>query len=305
MGQSRSVYRFILLPSFVGLMCYGCVSVSDERVGSNQPAKSTDNHVNGESIQSVSDRSSKKNNHSAIPASDPRAATGTTQSTKSYREAINLASSAYTLGLSAISPDDWGLVSSRWQRAADQLKKVNSDSEHYAAAQQKMVEYAHHADHATDQIQRLQQSVQLPPRLPQAIALEPTRAAFIEPVSESVQVPITRRLHGTPVVQVTFNDVRTYEMILDTGASRTLITRQMANELGVVPTDKMIAATASASEVSFDIGQTDSISIGTVRLRDAKVSIGDFVNIGLLGNDFLKGYDVTIRDRTVELAIAQ
>jgi len=286
------------------------VSASDERVRPTQATESVANHVNEKEPPSIGDRKTDPRKASTsktvVPAS---AAQGTTQSTKSYREAINLASSAYTLSLSAVSPDDWDLISSRWQRAADQLKKVNSNSEHYAAAQQKMVEYARHATHAAETIHQLQQSVQLPPRPKQAISAVPlartTATTAAASTGKNVLVPVTRRLHGTPVVQVTFNDTRTYEMILDTGASRTLITRQMADELGIVPTDKMIAATASAAEVTFDIGQANSISIENVRLLNAKVSIGDSVNIGLLGNDFLKGYDVTIRDRIVELAIAQ
>ena len=307
MGQSRFIYRFILLPSFVGLACYGCVSAADERARSTRLTESVANHVNEKESPSIGDRQADHHetstNKTVVPASS---AHRTTQSTKSYREAINLASSAYILSLSAVSPDDWGLISSRWQRAADQLEKVNANSEHYAAAQQKMIEYARHATHATETIHQLQKSVQLPPRPKQPIAVVPlARTTAIASTGRNVQVPVTRRLHGTPVVQVTFNDSRTYEMILDTGASRTLITRQMADELGIIPTDKMIAATASAAEVTFDIGQANSISIEDVRLLDAKVSIGDSVNIGLLGNDFLKGYDVTIRDRTVELAVAQ
>ena len=120
-----------------------------------------------------------------------------------------------------------------------------------------------------------------------------------------MRVPIVRRLNGTPVVQVKFNGERSYEMILDTGASRTLITRQMADELGIVATEKMVAATASENQVAFDIGQMRSMSIEEITLRDARVSIGNAVTIGLLGNDFLHGYDVTIRADAVELSAAE
>ncbi len=297
MGQSQSICRFILLPSFVGLVCYGCVLSPKEAMEPVPMASATANRTDEVSLESVG--SDTKRDRLVTTSTASRSS----QSNKSYREAINLASSAYTLSLSAVSPDDWGLIASRWQRAADRLKKVNENSEHYAAAQQKMDEYARHASSATEQIRLLQQSVQLPPRPKPAIAIiESARPVAIEPGNQTIQVPVTRRLHGTPVVQVTFNDARTYEMILDTGASRTLITRNMADELGIIPTEKMVAATASAAEVTFDIGQAASISIGDVRLLDPKVSIGDSVNIGLLGNDFLNGYDVTIRDHTIELA---
>ncbi len=71
----------------------------------------------------------------------------------------------------------------------------------------------------------------------------------------------------------------------------------MARDLGVVTTERMIATTASQAEVSFDVGQVDTISMGGIVLENARVSIGDAVHIGLLGNDFLRDYDVTIRSQ--------
>ena len=69
----------------------------------------------------------------------------------------------------------------------------------------------------------------------------------------------------------------------------------------------MIAATASQAEVSFDLGRVRSIAVGNVTLPNAQVSIGDAVSVGLLGNDFLRDYDVIIRsgEGVVELVKAQ
>ncbi len=224
-----------------------------------------------------------------------------------YGQGINLASSAYLLSQSAISPDDWGLVASRWQQAADQLKQVTAADEQYEAAQQKIAEYARNAQYAADQIAALRQAVSVTQR-PAAQPVRTTASAnvSVETSPRQVSVPIIRRLHGTPIVQVTFSGAKSYEMILDTGASRTLITRQMANELGVVTTERIVAATASEAEVVFEIGQVRSISIGEVAIQDVKVGIGDSVSIGLLGNDFLHGYDIAIRssENVVELTAA-
>ncbi|MEL6603755.1 MAG: retropepsin-like aspartic protease [Cyanobacteria bacterium J06614_10] len=237
-------------------------------------------------------------------------------SAAAYREGINLASSAYVLSQSAFSPDDWGLIASRWQRAADALEKVSKEDKNYGVAQQKMGEYTRHAEAARAQATAMQTPVSVPTpasRQPSSNPLElspsPHQQSYQppdQPPSESpaqplvhrgVRVPIVRRLQGTPVVRVTFNGVKTYDMILDTGASRTLITRRMADELGVVTTERMIAATASQAEVSFDVGQVGSIAVGEVTLTNARVSIGEAVEVGLLGNDFLRGYDVIIRAR--------
>ncbi len=284
MDPSQSAYRFILLPSFVGLVCCACAAAPKPATVS--PAADADRLIQ----------------------SSPAASTPVTAAASAYREGINLASSAYRLSQSAISPDDWGLIADRWQQAANQLKQVNADDEHYDAAQQKIAEYTRNAKQAAAVIANLQAAADVPlaPLPPAAAAVKPSAASVTSRPNATVRVPVIRRLHGTPVVRVTFNGVQTYEMILDTGASRTLITRQMAGELGVVTTEKMLATTASESAATFELGQMRSMSLGTITLTDAQVSIGDSVSIGLLGNDFLKGYDVTIRDRenTVELVLA-
>lgn len=285
MDPSQSAYRFILLPSFVGLVCWACAAAP-------KPATVSPTANAERLIQSA-----------------PAASTLVTTPASAYREGINLASSAYRLSQSAISPDDWGLIADRWQQAASQLKQVSAGDEHYNAAQQKIVEYTRNAKQAAAVIANLQAAADVPlaPLPPAAAAVKPSASSVTSrPANATVRVPVIRRLHGTPVVRVTFNGVKTYEMILDTGASRTLITRQMAGELGVVATDRMLATTASEAAATFELGQMRSISLGAITLTDAQVSIGDSVSIGLLGNDFLKGYDVTIRDRenTVELVLA-
>ncbi|MEM8501519.1 MAG: retropepsin-like aspartic protease [Cyanobacteria bacterium P01_D01_bin.1] len=222
-----------------------------------------------------------------------------------YQTALELASSARTLSQSAISPDDWSLVASRWSRAADQLKLVSTDSEHYQQAQQKMADYTQNAVQTRDRIQRLQTETYVPLPASPAVSVPlsppvssiPTTSNGYAASQNRVRVPIVRRLHGTPVVKVTFNGTKQYEMILDTGASRTLITRQMANDLEVEITSQMLAATASAAEVTFDIGQIRTITMGSLTLSNVSVGVGDAVSVGLLGNDFFSGHDVIIRSR--------
>ena len=347
MGQLQSTYRLILLTGFAGWICCACGSLPKQSQGLLTGAVSGDikdvepgTPPAGNGAKDTVLTKDKAALTEKVPASTgtPSATTSATAPSAAYREGINLASSAYQLSQSALSPDDWGLVASRWQRAAEQLKKVSPEDEQYQTAQAKRIEYARNAEHATAKIQALQQSVQVPLTLtrtvssplpsqrpsaisnPRAIASLPSRQAnssngtlpanrteapSTQPERNRVTVPVVRRLHGTPVVRVTFNDAKIYDMILDTGASRTLITRQMADELGIVATERMIATTASEAEVVFDIGRAESIAMGQVTLRDARIGIGESVGVGLLGNDFLRGYDVTIRDREVELVAAE
>ncbi|KAF3884955.1 MULTISPECIES: retropepsin-like aspartic protease family protein [Nostocales] len=113
--------------------------------------------------------------------------------------------------------------------------------------------------------------------------------------------PIKRRLGGTPIIEVTFNGLQSFEMILDTGASGTVITQKMALALGVVPVTKAKANTASSKAVEFPVGYVDSMEVGGVKTRQLPVAIaGAELETGLLGHDFFGNYDITIKRNTVE-----
>ncbi|MDD1458157.1 retroviral-like aspartic protease family protein, partial [Dolichospermum sp. ST_sed7] len=113
--------------------------------------------------------------------------------------------------------------------------------------------------------------------------------------------PIKRRIGGTPIIEVTFNGTQRFEMIVDTGASGTVITQKIAAALGVVTVGKAKANTASAKAVEFPIGYLDSIEAGGMRVNKVPVAIaGTELETGLLGHDFFGNYDVTIKRNVVE-----
>ncbi|MBO9998990.1 MAG: retroviral-like aspartic protease family protein [Cyanobacteria bacterium SID2] len=119
--------------------------------------------------------------------------------------------------------------------------------------------------------------------------------------SRVVQVPIERRVAGIPIVNVTFNGSATYAMMLDTGASNTVITQTMAQELRVARVGTAIISTASERDVAMDIAYIPSIEIQGIFLRNARVAVAPpDLDIGLLGQDFFGQYDVTIRESVVE-----
>jgi predicted aspartyl protease len=114
-------------------------------------------------------------------------------------------------------------------------------------------------------------------------------------------IPIKRRIGGTPVIEVTFNGKQHFDMIVDTGASGTVITQQMANALALVPTGKAKANTASAKAIEFPIAYVDSMEVAGVSVKKIPVAIaGTGLDIGLLGHDFFGDHDVTIKRDTVE-----
>ncbi len=114
------------------------------------------------------------------------------------------------------------------------------------------------------------------------------------------QAKIKRRAGGTPVIDVTFNGSKTFEMIVDTGASGTLITKRMATTLGVKTVGKVKAGIADGTIVEFDLGRVQSIAVGGAVVKNVEVAIAKEMEIGLLGHDFFGNYDVKIKKDVVE-----
>ncbi len=122
-----------------------------------------------------------------------------------------------------------------------------------------------------------------------------------KPEVTAFRAPIKRRIGGTPIIDVTFNGKQRFEMIVDTGASGTVITQRMAKLLAVTTVGKARANTASAQSVEFPIGYVDSIEAGGVKVKKVAVAIaGSELQNGLLGHDFFGNYDITIKSNVVE-----
>lgn len=247
-----------------------------------------------------------------------------------YEQALDAAYSAAILSQSAQSTDDWQLVSSRWQEAISLLRKVPFSSAYHAIAQPKLAQYQRNLRIAEKQVTRPRPSspstreVATSPRTAVSPANpSPTRTTNPSetpnpletpniPASETesktstanprvYKVPIKRRAGRTPVIEVTFNGAQTFEMIIDTGASGTVITQAMAESLGVVAEGEVVANTASAKGIKFSIGKVQSIAVAGIVTKDVRVAIGGSeLELGLLGQDFFGNYDVWIRQNVVE-----
>ncbi|MEM7580537.1 MAG: retropepsin-like aspartic protease [Cyanobacteria bacterium P01_A01_bin.80] len=143
------------------------------------------------------------------------------------------------------------------------------------------------------------QSIPIPIETREVYATVPTREQ--KPQVMAFRAPIKRRIGGTPIIDVTFNDKQRFEMIVDTGASGTVITQKMARLLGVITVGKAKANTASAQSVEFPIGYVDSMEAGGVKIKQVAVAIaGSELQNGLLGHDFFGNYDITIKSNVVE-----
>ncbi|HIK10255.1 MAG TPA: retroviral-like aspartic protease family protein [Oscillatoriaceae cyanobacterium M33_DOE_052] len=120
------------------------------------------------------------------------------------------------------------------------------------------------------------------------------------------EVPIKRREGGVAVVDVTFNDNKTYEMLFDTGASGILITSKTAQELGVRVFDTATSVIASGEEMEVGIGTVSSVKVGNLTLGETPVAIAPATadeglkGMGLLGQTVYGDYDVTIKENVIE-----
>ena len=113
-------------------------------------------------------------------------------------------------------------------------------------------------------------------------------------------VPIKRRVHGTPVIDVKFNDKYVFEMLFDTGATLTIITESMAKTLRIKPIGSMPFQTASNKMIFFEIGSVASASAGNMMSNNLDIAIAPTMDVGLLGQNFYGMYDITIKDDRIE-----
>lgn len=117
------------------------------------------------------------------------------------------------------------------------------------------------------------------------------------------RIPIKRRMGGIPVIDVTFNNNQTFEMLLDTGASGTVLTPQMANTLQLKPEGIAIMNTPSDTGVRVPLSRVNSISVGGATARNLQVIVSPALELGLLGQNFFGNYDVSIKERLIEFRV--
>lgn len=112
--------------------------------------------------------------------------------------------------------------------------------------------------------------------------------------------PIKRRQNGIPVIEVSFNNQETVEMMVDTGASATVLPPEVAKRLGIEPEGKVRANTPSDKKAEFLAGRVESINAGGAIAQDVVVIIAPALSMGLLGQNFFGRYDVSIQEDVVQ-----
>jgi hypothetical protein len=124
--------------------------------------------------------------------------------------------------------------------------------------------------------------------IPNASATAAPRGAVIVPVQFAGR---------SAIVSALLNRSVTGSLILDTGATSTVISRRLASLLSIRPTATMVGQTVGGL-ITAPIARLSSLKIGRAELTDLSVIIHDFSRDprieGLLGMDFLGQFRVSL-----------
>jgi len=142
----------------------------------------------------------------------------------------------------------------------------------------------------------------LPRPDPRAVPATPARE-----ISELARIPF---VPGTPIiVMVRINGGRNVRLMLDTGASHTVISPQALVALGIDASaggHVSIQGVTGSAEARYTL--LDSVEVGAARVAPMEVLVHDanlFQGEGLLGRDFLDRFSVTIDTRAREVILAR
>lgn len=115
----------------------------------------------------------------------------------------------------------------------------------------------------------------------------------------AITVPV--KINGprvvVPVTLVSGNSSTTGNLLVDTGASQTMISARMARELQLRAIDNQ-KHTGIGGSIRADVSQVDAIRVGAAEGKTMRVTISDraydFASEGLLGFDFLGRFQMSI-----------
>ncbi len=219
---------------------------------------------------------------SPSPSSSPQASPSPQED--SFQKAFDMATGATAMGQSALAREDWVLIAQRWEQVITLLETVPTSSPNHGKAQEKLSEYKGYLAKAKQKAA---------PRTDTEKTTSNTNPQFFS-------IPIKSKNQGIPIVEITFNGSKTFDMLFDTGATNTLITSSIAESLDLKPISTTKTIIADGSIVSMPVMQLKSIgSNGRVK-TNVLVSMAEGMPIGLLGQDFYAGYDINIKTGVIE-----
>jgi predicted aspartyl protease len=124
-----------------------------------------------------------------------------------------------------------------------------------------------------------------------------------------------RQINGKLLVPVVLNDGQTATLLLDTGASMTVITADLARRAGAEPDPaRARARIASGQEVDVSLVRLRSIRVGTAQVGGLRVAVYELAALnrspslpvaidGFLGMDFIGRFTMTLDPRAATLTL--
>jgi gag-polyprotein putative aspartyl protease len=282
------------------LLCGACQGPSESTQSSSaatQSASSMDSNAKSVAQKSGTPLKVKVEKPAAKPAASPQAMAKVEKSTPvstiqlvsspAFQQGMDKSESAASISASAQSPEDWQLVENQWKEAIALMKQVPPNDTNRKAAAQEIARMEAGLDRSQEKLDRLKNN-----KSGSAIASGPVS----EPRRGIYRAAIKRYAGGIPVVDVTFNGRESFEMMVDTGASGTMITEGMAQQLRVKSVGSVEAMTPSG-RTQFNVGYIESMSVGGGSIQSFPVAIGP---VALLGHDFFGDCNISIkRDQNI------
>jgi clan AA aspartic protease (TIGR02281 family) len=115
-----------------------------------------------------------------------------------------------------------------------------------------------------------------------------------------ITIPL-EKIGGSFVVQVNLNNERTAHLIVDTGASMTVLSTNIAIDLGILGTtdNELLTVNTAGGSVQVNMNYLSSLTVGNAQAHNVAVAIHDLPDIpeqieGLLGMSFLKHFLITL-----------
>ncbi|MEL6438170.1 MAG: tetratricopeptide repeat protein [Cyanobacteria bacterium J06621_8] len=119
-------------------------------------------------------------------------------------------------------------------------------------------------------------------------------------------IPIKYFIHdrGSAVVEAVLNNRYTFEFIVDTGASRSLITPEIQKIMNLATIERCWGSVADGRTVQFGVCYLDSLALQEATIHRLNILIPEQrgFNQGLLGQDFLSNYEVRILKNEIHLS---
>ncbi len=226
----------------------------------------------------------------SIPQTSPQS--GSLNNEQLYQKALIRADSAKAISQSAAAKEDWLLVADNWQSSVEILKSIDPTSPQFNLAAKILPEYEQQLATAK---QKADTFISKPVQ-----NITSTSQVTSSSSLDTFTIPIQKKLGGVPLIEVTFNDNHQVQMLLDTGASNTLVTAAIATQLQLQPNGTAQAKTANGT-VNFQVASVNKIRFGAGEVKNVRVALGqNDLPYGLLGHDVYDGYDITIKESSIE-----